>query len=79
MEKMNQIKRVLGLLWMAAGPAIVVLLAYTAFSNISAGGTGDIHKPLPWAIIIFIFTPIAIGLSIFGWYAWKGEYDQHEN
>ncbi|MEY2639633.1 MAG: hypothetical protein RIR90_1115, partial [Bacteroidota bacterium] len=29
----------------------------------------------PWIIIITIFTPIAIGLVIFGYYAMKGEYD----
>lgn len=29
-----------------------------------------------WAIILVIFLPIALGLSIFGWYAWKGYYGQ---
>ena len=38
-------------------------------------GDKDINKPMPWIIIIFIFTPIAIGLTIFGWYAVKGDYD----
>lgn len=28
-----------------------------------------------WYIIIPIFTPIMAGLCLFGWYAWKGEYD----
>jgi hypothetical protein len=28
-----------------------------------------------WVIIIAIFTPIAVGLMIFGWYAFRGEYD----
>ena len=71
---MDQTKRILGLLWMVLGPAIMVLLIYSAFQNIGKG-KGDIANPLPWAIIIFVFIPVAIGMTIFGWYAWKGEYD----
>lgn len=72
---MNNIKRSLGILWMIAGPVAITLLVISAIRNISASGKADINKPLPWIIIICIFTPIAIGLMIFGWYAWKGEYD----
>ena len=32
-------------------------------------------QTLPWAIIIIVFVPVAIGMTIFGWYAWRGEYD----
>lgn len=71
---MDSIKRILGLLWMVLGPAIMVILIYSAFQNIGKG-KGDIANPLPWAIIIFVFIPVAIGMTIFGWYAWKGEYD----
>ena len=71
---MDQIKRILGLLWMVLGPAIMTLLVYSAVQNIGRG-KGDIANPLPWAIIIFVFIPVAIGMTIFGWYAWKGEYD----
>ena len=62
---------------MALGPAAVVLLVYAAFKNINSAGNGDITNPVPWIIVIAIFTPIAIGLVIFGWYSWKGEYDNH--
>jgi hypothetical protein len=72
---MDKIKRNLGILWMALGPLAIATLIISAIQNIAAGGTADIHKPLPWIIIIGIFTPIAIGLTIFGWYAWKGAYD----
>jgi hypothetical protein len=72
---MNKLKRYLGLVWMVIGPAAIFFLLSSAIKNINATGTGDINKPLPWIIIIAIFTPIAIGLCIFGWYAWKGEYD----
>ena len=72
---MQQLKRFLGIIWMVLGPAAIVILVWGAVTNISSKGTGDINQPLPWIIIISIFTPIAIGLTIFGWYAWKGEYN----
>jgi hypothetical protein len=75
MKKLNRIKRILGLVWMAIGPAAIIILVVSAIRNIDPALQGDIHQPLPWIIIITIFTPIAIGLTIFGWYAWKGEYD----
>ena len=71
---MDQIKRYLGYLWMLAGIASIILLVYSAAVNINQA-KGDIGKPLPWIIIIVIFTPISIGLVIFGWYAVKGAYD----
>jgi hypothetical protein len=72
---MNRIKRILGLVWMLLGPLTIFVLIYSAFKNIDTTGTNDINKPLPWIIIIMVFTPISIGLTIFGWYAWKGEYE----
>lgn len=71
---MHTLKKYLGLVWMALGPVTLVALIITAFRNITAGGSADINQPIPWIIIISIFTPIAIGLTIFGWYAWKEEY-----
>lgn len=73
---MNILKRVVGILCMLIGPAIIVVLIASAIKNIDAAGRQDINKPVPWIIIISIFTPIAIGLMIFGWYAWKGEYER---
>ena len=61
---------------MLIAPVIIYFLVSSAVHNISIGGTKDINKPLPWIIIITIFTPIAIGLMIFGYYAMKGEYDK---
>ena len=74
-NNIEMLKKFMGLLWMLIAPVTIALLVIGAFKNISATGTGDINKPLPWIIIISIFTPVAIGLMIFGWYAWKGEYD----
>ena len=71
---MNQLKKILGFLWMVIAPVIIYFLIMGAVHNIGEG-TKDINKPIPWIIIISIFTPIAIGLMIFGYYALKGEYD----
>ena len=73
---MDTLKKALGLLWMLLGPLTVCFLFYVAFKNINSATKGDISNPVPWIIIIVIFTPIAIGLSIFGWYSWKGEFNQ---
>ena len=66
----------MGLLWMILAPVVIYFLVTGAVHNIISGGTKDINKPIPWVIIITIFTPIAIGLMIFGYYAFKGEYDK---
>ena len=65
----------MGLIWILLAPVIIYFLVKSAVHNISIGGTKDINNPVPWIIIITIFTPIAIGLMIFGYYAIKGEYD----
>ena len=65
----------MGFIWMLLAPVIIFFLVKSAVHNINVGGTKDINNPAPWFIIITIFTPIAIGLMIFGFYAIKGEYD----
>jgi uncharacterized membrane protein YadS len=72
---MNQLKRFLGILWMMIGPIVFILLFISALQNINSTVKGDISNPIPWIIILAIFAPIAIGLTVFGWYSWKGEYD----
>jgi len=73
---MNQLKRIMGFLWMVIAPVVIYFLVAGAFHNINSAGTKDINKPIPWVIIITIFTPIAVGLMVFGYYAVKGEYDK---
>lgn len=65
----------MGVLWILLAPVIIFFLVKHAIHNIGSGGTRDINQPVPWIIIITIFTPVAIGLMIFGYYACKGEYD----
>jgi len=73
---MNQLKKIMGVLWMILAPVVIYFLVMGAMHNIDSSGTKDINKPIPWIIIIAIFTPIAIGLMIFGFYSVKGEYDK---
>ncbi|HOZ85599.1 MAG TPA: hypothetical protein PK191_08925 [Niabella sp.] len=72
---MNTIKKGLGIVWFLMAPAIIYFLVVGAVRNIDTNGTKDINNPVIWIIIIAIFVPIAIGMMIFGWYAFKGEYD----
>jgi len=72
---MNAIKKYLGIIWLLLAPLVIYFLINRAVVHIDPAGKKDINNPVIWIIIIAIFTPIAIGLMIFGWYALKGEYD----
>jgi hypothetical protein len=72
---MSSLKRSLGIVWMVLGPTVFIFLVISAIRNINAEAKSDISNPIPWIIIIAIFAPIAVGLCIFGWYCFKGEYD----
>ncbi len=72
---MNSIKKYLGIIWLLLAPVVIYFLVSGAISNIDPTGKKDINNPIIWIIIIAIFTPIAIGLMIFGWYAIKNEYE----
>ena len=74
---MNNIKKILGLVWMLLAPAIIWFLASQAIQKIAtATALTRSNVTLQWVIILTIFTPICIGFFIFGYYAIKGEYDQ---
>ncbi len=75
---MKKIKRLFGIVMMLIGPVVFILLILSAFQNINTSAKGDISNPVPWIIIIVVFAPIAFGLSIFGWYSWKGEFDRED-
>ena len=72
---MNTVKKYLGIAWMIIAPLVIYGLISGAMTHIDPQGKKDINNPVIWLIIILIFTPIAIGLVIFGYYALKGEYD----
>ncbi|MFT3825879.1 MAG: hypothetical protein QM731_18310 [Chitinophagaceae bacterium] len=71
---MNSLKRALGFIWMLAGPVVVFYLIKTAAEEIARKPVID--TKIQWAVFIIVFLPISIGLSIFGYYAVKGEYDK---
>ena len=72
---MNALKKILGIVWLLLAPVFIYFMVSGAIRNIDPAGTKDINNPVIWIIIIAIFAPIAVGLMIFGWYAFKGEYD----
>lgn len=71
---MNALKKFLGIVWLLLAPVVIYFLVTGALTHIDPAGKKDINNPVIWIIIITIFTPIAIGLMIFGWYALKNEY-----
>ena len=73
---MNAFKRWFGIILLLLAPVVIYALVNGAFVHIDTAGKKDINNPVIWIIIITIFTPIAIGLMIFGWYAFRGEYDR---
>ncbi|PWJ58821.1 hypothetical protein CLV98_103188 [Dyadobacter jejuensis] len=75
---MNQLKKYLGLIWIALGPLIIIFLLQQAIDKIGAAPVGmdRTNTSLQWGIIILIFIPICAGLVIFGKYAWNQEYDK---
>lgn len=71
---MNQIKRYAGIIWILLGPVAMFYLIKTAAAEIVANPGVD--TKIQWGVFVLVFLPIAIGMSIFGYYAWKGEYDR---
>jgi len=75
---MNSIKKFLGLVWMVLGPIAMTFLFIQAIDKVGLTHT-EIERTntiLQWTIILSIFFPISLGLMIFGFYAWKGEYER---
>jgi hypothetical protein len=71
---MNTIKKYLGLLWIVVAVSTYSILLKTSIEQINAKPVAD--TIIQWSIFAIIFLPIAIGMFIFGWLAWKGAYDQ---
>lgn len=70
---MNQLKRYAGIIWLLLGPASAYYLIQTAAAEIAKKPVMD--TKIQWGVFVIIFLPIALGMTIFGWYALKGEYD----
>jgi hypothetical protein len=70
---MNLLKKWAGIIWMALGPLAVFYLFKTAMGEIAKKPVIDSY--VQWGVFIIVFLPIAFGMVIFGYFAWKGEYD----
>jgi hypothetical protein len=74
---MNAIKRFAGIIWiLAAAGAIWFLISRAGVELGAAKVTPD--KKIFWWSILPVYTPLMLGLALFGWYAFKGEYDKLE-
>lgn len=54
-------------------PLSLYYLVRTAASEIRANPVMD--TMIQWGVFVVIFIPIAIGLLVFGYFAFQGEYD----
>ncbi|MGA0557997.1 DUF6814 family protein [Larkinella sp. VNQ87] len=72
---MNQLKKLLGLVWMLVGLALLIGLPYQTIRQLSSE-TASTEDFVFWLVIVVIFLPITLGLALFGRYAWQGEYDK---
>ena len=70
---MNQIKKLAGIIWLLLGPASIYFIVRAEAHEIAT--KPGIDTVIQWGVFVVIFIPIAIGMSIFGFYAIKGEYN----
>ena len=71
---MNRLKQLLGVVWFLLAPILIFFLLRTALHEIEKKPVID--TKIQWGVFVLIFLPIAVGLMIFGYYAWKGEYNK---
>lgn len=69
---MNKLQRLAGLVWMPLGILLFLALAWIAIQQIQEHPKADTW--IQWSIFLTISLPVCAGLSLFGWYAWKGDY-----
>jgi cytochrome bd-type quinol oxidase subunit 2 len=74
---MNLTRRIFGFICMASAIALAVILPYFAVSKLSSENAMQ-EDYVFWIVIVVIFIPIIIGFMLFGYYAFKGEYDDRE-
>ncbi|MCX6194969.1 DUF6814 family protein [Aquirufa sp. A-Brett2-W8] len=71
---MNLIKRILGIVWIGLGIGAGIYLIYFQAVPLWAKGGNDL---VPAIIYTFVLAPlISIGMSLFGYYAFQGEFDK---
>ncbi|UTA69831.1 DUF6814 family protein [Emticicia sp. 21SJ11W-3] len=69
---MNALRKILGIIWIVIGVSAGIYLIY--FQAVPLWKTGG-NDLVPAIIYTFILAPIiSLGMSIFGYYAWQGDY-----
>jgi bacteriorhodopsin len=71
---MNTIKKYSGVLWIILAFAAIWFLFSRAGAELSAANVKP-DKKIFWYSILPVYTPLMLGLALFGYYALKGEYD----
>ncbi len=74
---MNTLKRAAGFLWMVVAIGAIWFLLSRGIHELSAAKVTP-DKKIFWWSILPVYIPLMLGLILFGWYAWKGEYDELE-
>jgi cytochrome bd-type quinol oxidase subunit 2 len=74
---MDAVRTLFGFIWMIAAASLALLLPYFAFSRLNSGEATQ-EDYVFWIVIVTIFIPIIIGFILFGYYAFKGEYNDRQ-
>ncbi|MDX2130227.1 MAG: hypothetical protein SFU91_14430 [Chloroherpetonaceae bacterium] len=73
---MNALKKFTGIVWMLMGASVIPLVLMRASHEIGEKGTTD--NWIFWSIVIVVLMPlIASSLILFGYFAFKGEYESN--
>jgi hypothetical protein len=72
---MNNIKRLMGVIWIITSLAAIWFLFSRAGAELGAEKVTP-DKKIFWYSILPVYVPLMLGLTLFGWYALKGEYDK---
>jgi len=74
---MDGIRKIFGFLWMAGAVLLAVSLPYFAIRRLSSAAASQ-EDYVFWIVIVTIFIPIIIGFLLFGYYAFRGEYNDNQ-
>ena len=72
---MNALKRLIGIVWIVLAFAAIWFLFSRAGTELSAAVVTP-DKKIFWYTILPVYTPLMLGLALFGFYALKGDYDR---
>jgi len=75
---MDAVRKIFGFIWMAGALILAFLLPYFAISRLDSPQATQ-EDYVFWIVIVTIFIPIVIGFMLFGYYAFKGEYNDRKS